>query len=513
MKYISLTLLFLSNLSLFAQEALVNDAVKPEAEFHVAINPLDSNTIVLATQHDFGGISNITIYYTHDFGDTWNTSNYHGLPAGYTAGGDAVLSFDATGNVFLVNLAVSSSGLSVILSKSTDGGDTWSLVSTIASGNTDKPWLAIDRYNTSPYLNNMYVPLVENNLNFYTLDNTYQTINSLIIPNGEHLPSVVVKKDGTVFTSSIDLSATNIVYVQEYSNGGSNLVHSTQIVSFPDYTFNAPDISQRFQPTAYLAIDNSGGSYDGRLYLSYTASESTHPNYFNVYIIYSDDNGLNWSTPNIVHSNQQNQVQQFYSSIYVNDNGVLILDWYDRKNHTNTTKLTDFFMGVSYDGGDSFNEIQLNNTSSDFEYVIPSASNFGIGEYHQLVATNNIAVSFWTDGRSNDGDLNIYMAKVNLSSQLSIKESTLISEKITVSSLYPQPVSNTVHSDIELLEPTKIKYQVSNNLGQLLKSTEWTSYTAGKHTLEFNLDLSAGTYYITVTSEKGYFKTMQFIKL
>ena len=272
--------------------------------------------------------------------------------------------------------------------------------------------------------------------------------------------------------------ATNIVYVQEYSNGGSNLVHSTQIVSFPDYTFNAPDISQRFQPTAYLAIDNSGGSYDGRLYLSYTASESTHPDYFNVYITYSDDNGQNWSTPSIVHSNQQNQVQQFYSSIYVNDNGVLILDWYDRKNHTNTTKLTDFFMGVSYDGGDTFNEIQLNNTSSDFDYVIPSASNFGIGEYHQLVATKSIAVSFWTDGRSNDGDLNIYMAKVNLSSQLSIKESTLISDKITVSSLYPQPVSNTAHSNIELLEPTKIKYQVSNNLGQLLNNSEWTSYAA-----------------------------------
>ena len=206
MKYISLTLIFLSNFSLFAQETLVNDAVKPEAEFHVAINPLDSNTIVLATQHDFGGISNITIYYTHDFGDTWNTSNYHGLPAGYTAGGDAVLSFDAAGNVFLVNLAVSSSGLSVILSKSTDGGDTWSLVSTIASGYTDKPWLAIDRYNTSPYLNNIYVPLVENNLNFYTLDDTYQTTNTLAIPDGEHLPSVVVKKDGTVFTSTVDLS-------------------------------------------------------------------------------------------------------------------------------------------------------------------------------------------------------------------------------------------------------------------------------------------------------------------
>ncbi len=512
MKYISLIVVFLSSLSLFSQETIVEDASNPEAEFHVAINPLDSNNIVLATQHDFGGVRNITIYYTNDFGTTWNTSNYHGFSAGYIAGGDAVLSFDAAGNVLLVNLAATSTDLSTLLSKSTDGGATWSLVSTIVTGFPDKPWLAIDRYSTSPYLDNIYIPLVENNLNFYTLDGTYQTTNSLVIPDGDHLPSVVVKKDGTVFTSSVGLNSSNIIYVQQYSNGGSNLVHSTQVVTFPDYTFNAPDISLRFQPTAYLAIDNSGGSYDGRLYLSYTASESNNPDYFNVFLTFSDDNGLNWSPPSIVHSNQQDQVQQFYSSMYVNDIGILVLDWYDRKNYTNTNKLTDFFLGVSYDGGTSFTEIQLNTTPSDFDFVIPSSGDFGIGEYHQLVATNSTAVAFWSDGRTNDGDLNIYMAKVNLASAVNVEELSLISNKITISPLYPQPVVNNVYSDIEIKETTNIKYQVLNNSGQVLKSTDWVEYQTGKHKLEFNFDLSAGVYFVTVATDYGYFKTMKFVK-
>lgn len=514
MKYLWFTILILLNLSIFSQDTIVEDADKPEAEFHTVINPLNSNNIVLATQHDFGGIRKITIYYTTDFGTTWNTSNYNGFPAGYVAGGDPVLSFDDAGNVLLVNLAATNNDeINTILSKSTDGGATWSLVSTIATHPTDKPWLAIDRYTNSPYLGNIYVPLVENNFNFYTLNNSYQITNSLVFPDGDHLPSVVVKKDGTVFTSSVDIQSTNIIYVQQYSNGGSNLIHSTQVVSFPDYTFNAPDISFRFQPTAYLAIDNSGSNYDGRLYMSYTASESNNPDYFNVFLTTSDDNGVTWSSPSIVHSNQQDEVQQFYSSMYVNDTGVLVIDWYDRRNFTNTNRLTDFFMGISYDGGDNFTEIQLNTTASDFDFIIPSSNNFGIGEYHQLVATNDTAIAFWSDGRTNDGDLNIYMAKVNLTNPLSVEELSLISNQITISSLYPQPSSNNVYADIVLKETTNIRYQISNNSGQILKNSEWVKYQPGKHKLNFEYNLSAGIYFISVATDCGYFKTMKFIKL
>jgi hypothetical protein len=50
----------------------------------------------------------------------------------------------------------------------------------------------------------------------------------------------------------------------------------------------------------------------------------------------------------------------------------------------------------------------------DFQYTMAAGNNFGIGEYHQLVATDHTALAFWADGRTNDEDLNIYMAKVNL---------------------------------------------------------------------------------------------------
>lgn len=353
--------------------------------------------------------------------------------------------------------------------------------------------------------------MTQNSVIIYGLDNSYQTNSSIVVPDGVHLPSVVVKKNGVLFTSTVDLSITNKIFVQKYSNGGTTLLNSKSVVSFPDKFFDAPDISLRFQPTSYLAIDNSGGQYDGRLYLSYTASETSDENYFNVFLTYSDNDGLTWSTPKIIGSNLD-KVQQFYSSLYVNDNGVLIIDWYDRRNYSNTNKLTDFYMGISNDGGNSFTEIKLNSQPSDFDYVIPSSNNFGIGEYHQLVATKTTAVSFGSDGRANNGALNIYMAKVNLNNPQSIEQQSIITDKINISMLYPIPVENIVHSNIELFEATNIRYEIINSMGQKLRDTEWVNYTSGKHLLTINFDFPIGTYFIKIITDKGYFKSVKLIK-
>ncbi len=516
-KELIITLVFITfSLIVQSQDALLEDGNLPEAEIHAAINPTDSDNIVVAAQHGFADPNdfNLSIYYTTDFGDTWNISDFKGIYDNTNGAGDVVLAFDKDGNILMVNLIAPNSGVDTILSKSTDGGATWSLVSTVATVNTDKPWLAVDRYSSSPNVDNVYIPLVENEVNLYVLDENYQTTASLEIEDGNHLPSIVVKKDGTVFTSTVNLDSDNVIYVQEYSNGGTNLIHSTQVVSFPDYTFNAPDISKRFQPTVYLAIDNSeSGNYAGRLYLTYTASETDNPDYFNVFLTYSDDNGATWSTPKVVHSDTQDEIQQFYSSIYVNESGVLLLDWYDRKNHTNTNKDTDFFIGVSYDGGETFTEAQLNSSPSDFDFVIPSSNDFGIGEYHQLVATNDTAVSFWSDGRTNDGDLNIYMAKTNLDGTLSVDEYTMISDNISVSSLYPLPTENNAHSIIKLKEATNIKHQIFNALGQKVKESDWKQYQPGKHTLTFDFtSYGTGTYFVKIKTSKGYFKSMKLIK-
>ena len=206
-----------------------------------------------------------------------------------------------------------------------------------------------------------------------------------------------------------------------------------------------------------MAIDNSDGPYSGRLYLSYTASESEGFNFFDVFLTYSDDRGLTWSDPKIVHSDNSLRVQQFYSSLFVNDQGVLILDWYDR---LDPGRDTDFLMGISFDGGESFTEIKLNSETMDFDWVILAGTSFGIGEYHQLVASDHMAISFWSDCRSHDGDLNIYYAKVSIDNlTTSVVESGLIRDDFEISKTYPHPVSDQFHVEFSLKEKKDLYYE------------------------------------------------------
>ena len=517
MKFVFSLFFILSFITFFTQDAVVNDASLPEAEFHTAINPLDSSNMIIATIYGYGDEINgfdITIYYTNDFGETWSESDYNAVAPTDQFSGDAVLGFNANGKAILCNLSASGTFNSVntILSESTDGGATWTNVKTVQSGFTDKPWMAIDRYATSNFNGNIYVPLIEFAPSLFVVDSLYESVSSITIPNGDQLPSVVVRKDGKVFTSTVGLGDPNRVYVQEYDNAGQVIVHSTEVVSFPDFTFNVPDISERFQPTVYLAIDNSGGDYDGRLYLSYTASEDLNTTYFNVFLTYSDDNGLTWSEPHIVHDNTENEVQQFYSSIYVNDNGVVIMDWYDRKNHENSNTFTDFMIGVSHDGGDTFEETQLNTESTNFDFVVPTSDSFGIGEYHQVLATDHTAISFWSDGRTNDGDLNIYMAKLGIDNIVGIHEFNVISSEINVSALYPSPSNGQTFTDIVLTKDQNLKYEIFNLEGKLILESNWKRYPTGSHQIELdNIDKS-GLYFVKIFNDTGYLKTMKLIR-
>lgn len=506
--------LFFSQLN-FAQDGVVNDANEAEAEFHVAINPLDSNNMIVATIHGFSGTSNITIYYTRDFGLSWEASTFHGFYTGMNNAGDPVVNFDDQGNAYLVNLTLSPNfGVLTLLSKSTDGGETWTFGAEVAGG-SDKPWLAVDRNPASPAYGNIYVPtVIDAGPNLYVLNDTFDIIGSSPVNGGDHLPSIAVKNNGDVFIGSVGISDPNEIYISQFTNGGTQLVHSTMLVSFPDFTFNSPDVSNRFQPTVYVAVDNSGGTYDGRLYVAYTASESGNSTYFDVYLMTSDDDGVTWSSPTPVHADLTTNVQQFYSSLFVNDQGVLMIDWYDRRNYPSPDRNTDFFLGISHDGGDSFEEVQLNSESMDFQYTALSNQGFGIGEYHQLVATDHTAICFWADGRTNDQDVNIYMAKVNIDNPMvSIDEMGVISDQISISALYPNPIDGQINLDIELQKSYKLQSIIMDIDGKQLWTSDWEDYSLGKHQLSYPCDLSSGTYLFQVKSDKGFFKTTKFIKL
>lgn len=510
------TLILFRTSLMFSQDQLLNDNDLSEAEFHTAINPTNSSNVVLATMHDFEDVdeSYFTIYYTFDFGQSWEISDYNGIPDGYFGAGDPVLSFDANGNLYLAHLVVDQNGsILTFISKSEDGGKEWEAVYNYHIQFTDKPWIAVDRSDNPESVGNIYLPTVIGDLILISLDSSLNELNEVFVPDGDQIPCIVTSKSGEIFMSSFKWTSPNELYLQQYEPGGSELVHSSFITSFPDFTFNMFEISSRFQPSPYLAIDNSEGPYSGRLYVAYTGSEQDDERAFNIFLTYSDDKGRSWSTPKIVHEDVTPLVQQYYSSIFVNDNGVLMIDWYDRSNYIIDTDFkTDFMLGISYDGGESFTQVKLNSHPMNFNEIIVAGAGFGIGDYHQMVASDKTALSFWSDGRMNDGDLNIYFAKVDIGNPVGVKEQGLINMDIIVSNPYPQPASSSLQVDFQIKKKLKLKHSILTIDGSLIRQSPFQDYIVGDHSISVDLaDLPSGQYIIGLESENGYFLNRKFV--
>ncbi len=500
-------------------DSVIEASESAEAELSVAINPTDTNNIVVATMNIIleDTIAIHKIYYTKDFGETWSVSNFTGLGEGDLLTSDPVLSFDKNGDLYLADLSIDSNKASTNLSKSMDGGETWEQVLSYGEF-MDKPWIDIDNSDQSPHLGNKYVPVIEyfstdtalvSFVELLTISQDNEIINKTGITGSDHLPCVALANDGDIYTSSINWDSGTAIRFHHFTDEGKILVSTTEVVQFPKVS--ATDISWRFQNAAYMAVDNSGGEYSGRIYLAYTAPEPSGESFFDVYLTYSDDRGLSWSEPKPVHQNLQEGVQQFYSSLYVNDNGVLIMDWYDRGAFGADQELTNFVMGISHDGGDNFEQLSLTSEPMDFNTIPTAAFNFGIGEYHQCVATNSTAISFWSDGRASDGLLNIYFAKVNIENIVAIEEYSQINTNISLSLPYPNPAQEYSTINASLSKTNKLRYLLHSNDGKLIKESSWKIYPPGAHQINIDCQYPAGLYTITMQSESGYFNATKLM--
>ncbi|HYH55570.1 MAG TPA: sialidase family protein, partial [Anseongella sp.] len=156
------------------REMLVSNDVNVESEVHAAINPADSNNIIVSPIQQ-GAVNNgllCPVYYTKDFGVTWRRSNFQSIARVdgqiFTfAGGDPIVTFDNNGTAYLFWLSVHYKDFNtntiysgIFWAYSTDGGVTWTqaednyvalsaLSQSSQSGSFyDKEWVAVDGTNT-----------------------------------------------------------------------------------------------------------------------------------------------------------------------------------------------------------------------------------------------------------------------------------------------------------------------------------------------------------------------------
>ena len=240
-------------------DARVDNSSYPMSEIHAAMNPFDSNNMVVsAIEVNTGNQTNpfsCPIYYTKDFGKSWTKSAFTNAPKNPNAltigGGDPVFTFDDKGVAYMswINLYLTMKGTSSYDSVfaamrwaySSNGGQNWiypdndyiAYGSAKFNGNSssmyglnlfpDKQWMASDISALSPYKGNVYTVLYKMFLTSSSQTGIYVVRK---LPKNDHFDAATpVRVSGSESTSqqftSIDVDDKGYVNVTYYGNKGS----------------------------------------------------------------------------------------------------------------------------------------------------------------------------------------------------------------------------------------------------------------------------------------------------
>ena len=538
-------------------EKVVSEALEAESELHAAINPVDSSNMVVCVMandpNNFFEPLTFPVYYTYDFGETWQQSNFTGVPDAnqgtLAGGGDPILLYDSEGNVHLIwltltiNSTFTAGNLTLRMAFSDDGGMTWvesnenidngvitDLFTLNNSRLVDKEWAVIDD-SDSPYRNNLYVVYTElassnggvsygikfrrkvNGVDSFDTGTLELTSQTYLLAQ---FSSIDVDQDGGIHITFIgSLDGENIhIYYAKSNDGGLTFSQEQKIydVHLPVLSADEPNSTvtgisdERLYPSAHIRTAK-GDPGSQNVYLTWTANGQTvkESEGLDIYFGYSSDGGMTWEPARIINDDPSTLSHQFYPSICVSKSGRLIITWYDTRGDDNH-QLTNYYMSYSDDGGQTFEEnFSITSESSDFNTVGNQNMDFGIGEYTQVVTSDHFIIPFWSDGRLNNGNLEVYAAFVDVDAvPVFINQLNPVSSQISVSDITPNPIYNgTVDFTVKVSERTKIFYYIISNDGRQITSNYTVELRSGKNKISVNPNMISGRYYVVIESEYG----------
>jgi len=423
-----------------------------QGEIQVMVNPNNANQIVAAanTWDDMGGSCGDyglqAVFYSSDGGDTWgyscppDASAYSMSCSGGTFGSDPAVYWDDDGNVFLEYMLICYTGnyyYSIVVAKSTNGGASWSaqgvVINSFSSGNLeDKNFYAIDNNSSSSYYGRHYTCWDRNNnekFAYSTNDGQSWTEVDLPTSSGSGTGSrydlgceIAVEDDGTVHVifdtlSCISTCNNEEMFYTRSTNGGASWSTPVEVRDFNLVGFSnahCPDAQDDrcIGPMGAIDVDNTGGSCDGYLYVTYGDYASDEDvNDTDVWVSRSTNDGASWSTPVKVNDDGLANRAQFHPFLWVDQsNGDVVVAWHDARNDSGNDAI-DYYVARSTNCGLSFEtNVQASAASSEFNNATISYSNVNssdnanynpnqYGEYMGLDVHNGTAYLAWADTR------------------------------------------------------------------------------------------------------------------
>jgi hypothetical protein len=430
----------LDGVGLPGSHAFLNSEVEP----WVTVNPADPLNIVATWQADRwsnGGARGLAVGVSFNGGIDWEEVVIPGLTrcatGTYQRASDPWVSFSPNGDLHTIALVFDRGFFalnSMVTSKSTDGGLTWSRQIPLAGNFSPKfndkesitadptdsnfVYAVWDRINTAlgggPTLFARSVDggtSWERTRTIYDPGTRAQTIGN----------QVVVQPDGTLQAFFTEINAPDIfTFTISIASKRSHDKGATWLPPGPALRHHEispraviePDRSEAVRDASFLfdvAVDRSNGN----LYLAWQDSAPNNFRYSQIVFSMSTDGGLTFSAPVVV--NQTPPVtnfklnQAFLPSIHVTGAGVVGVSYYDfRFNGLEPESLTDFWL-VLCDPAKSdcatsagwAEEVRVTDASFDYSKA-PFAGGLFLGDYMGLAAAGNDFISVYSKPHGSD---------------------------------------------------------------------------------------------------------------
>lgn len=393
------------------------------AESAVDYSPVNTNLVIAGTN---GPVNGQDMHYSTNGGTTW-TRVIAGLPGGNTCC-DPTVAWSSDGTKAYT--ATLGGPCCVWFYRSGNGGQTWDDLSgsparrqLSASGATDKEYLHVDTFATSPFKDRLYMTWHESNVMRFARStdqgNTWTT-PLVFSSDPEGIGSDIVSdKSGNVYYVYPAFSQAvggQTVRLLKSTDGGTTFGASTTIATtFGDFDWPIPAMESR-RAWIYLsaAADLSTGPFANSVYVAWTdvnAPESGTPanNHTRIQLAYSRNGGATWTVVTPHPTADINTVDRFNQWLAAAPDGRLNLIYYSTQNNPSRTAV-DVYHTYSNDGGQTWSTAERLTTVSSPNIV----DGFEWGDYNGLSVTPGLALSIFTDNRVEGGgtgdSVDVYVA-------------------------------------------------------------------------------------------------------
>lgn len=443
-------LTLVSGASPFAACTADNVATQPgrnfpnsEVEPWVDVNPTNPLNIVGTWQQDRwsnGGSRGVVAGVSVNGGITWKKVVIPGLTAcsgnpNFLRASDPWLSFAPDGSLYHISLSVgiNTSGIIVpsalLVSKSTDGGRTWSAPITIIQDNdpnvlNDKESITADPGDANlvyAVWDRLVIPQAQASIVAFEhaigfrgpvlFSRTTNAGASWEAPRVIFDPGEVNQTIGNqiVVLPNGDLAdAFNLIF--NFKNVGHNRGFNVAVIRSADkgLTWSGPIIVAKLLSIGVtdpdtgalvrtgdiipqIAVDRNPSSPGfGNLYAVWQDARFSNFTHDGIAFARSSDGGRTWSTPVLVNVARPD-VAAFTPAVRVAANGTVGVTFYDFRNHVvgSPALETDYFLAHSHDQGRTWvNETRVTPASFDMRKA-PVARGFFVGDYEALAVVGN----------------------------------------------------------------------------------------------------------------------------